>query len=385
MPPWPASDAGVPLDHVRELSDEQIATIRAWADAGGPLDVEEDSPVEPPAEPEVPLPRRDVSLPLPEPYSGEAGVEDDYRCFLLDPGFTEPTFVTGYTFEPDRLDVVHHALVYRNPGAERAKLEAADARDPGSGWSCAVGMGPGAGGALVGGWVPGQVPIDFDEGVGYRFEPGDVLVSQVHYHYEGARPTDNSVLNLEVAPPGADLIALQTRELIGPVELPCPVGTTLPLCDRNVALDDVTARFGIGGRLTAEGLHRICRTTPAQLAALSDGTTARTSCDYKVRQEGDIVDVLGHMHELGATYRMTLNPGTPEEQVLLDIPTWDFDWQLNYQPVEPVPVDRDDTIRVECTWDRRTNPTAAMRYIVFAEGTEDEMCFSTVTVRPTRP
>jgi polyisoprenoid-binding protein YceI/mono/diheme cytochrome c family protein len=385
MPPWPASDAGIPLQHVRELSEDQIATIAAWAEAGGPLDVEADSPVEAPDRAEVPLPRQDLSLPLPEPYSGESGHEDDYRCFLLDPGFTEPSHVTGYVFEADRLDVVHHALVYRNAGADRAKLEAADAADPGSGWSCAVGMGPGAGGALVAGWVPGQRPQDFGEGVGFRFEPGDVLVSQIHYHYEGARPTDNSVLHLEVAPPGADLIALQTRSLIGPVELPCPAGTTLPLCDRNVALDDVTARFGIGGRLTAEGLHRICRTTPEQLAALSDGTTARTTCDYKVRQQGDIVDVLGHMHELGATYRMTLNPGTPEEQVLLDIPTWDFAWQLNYQPVQPVAVDRDDTIRVECTWDRRVNPTAAMRYIVFAEGTEDEMCFSTITLRPRDP
>lgn len=382
MPPWPASDAGVPLQHTRGLSEDQIATIASWAEAGGPLDVDADAPVEAPDEPEVALPRADVSLPLPEPYSGESGDEDDYRCFLLDPGFTEPSYVTGYLFEADRLDVVHHALVYRNAGADRAKLEAADAADPGSGWSCAVGMGPGAGGALVAGWVPGQRPQDFGEGVGFRFEPGDVLVSQIHYHYEGARPTDNSVLHLEVAPPGTEPVALETRSLIGPVELPCPPGSTEPLCDRGAAMADVAARFGPGGPITADGLHRICRTTPEQLAAGSDGITATTTCDYRIRREGDIVDVLGHMHELGSNYRMTLNPGTPEETVLLDIPTWDFDWQLNYQPVDPVPVDRDDTIRVECTWDRRVNPTAAMRYIVFAEGTEDEMCFSTVTVRP---
>ena len=44
--------------------------------------------------------------------------------------------------------------------------------------------------------------------------------------------------------------------------------------------------------------------------------------------------IFGHMHELGTTYRMTLNPGTPDEKVLLDIPKWDFGWQLNYEPAE---------------------------------------------------
>ena len=69
-------------------------------------------------------------------------------------------------------------------------------------------------------------------------------------------------------------------------------------------------------------------------------------------------------------------------KVLLDIPVWNFNWQLNYQPVDPVPVTRGDTVRVSCSWDRRLRHDPVLRYIVFAEGTEDEMCFSTVTIRP---
>ena len=45
---------------------------------------------------------------------------------------------------------------------------------------------------------------------------------------------------------------------------------------------------------------------------------------------------VGHEHEIGKTYRMTLNPGTPEEKILLDIPRWDFNWQMNYAPVEKI-------------------------------------------------
>ena len=70
---------------------------------------------------------------------------------------------------------------------------------------------------------------------------------------------------------------------------------------------------------------------------MTDGI-AWSSCDLDVRGFGTIHSVLGHMHEIGATFRMTLNPDTPDEVVLLDIPRWDFDWQLNYEPIEEISV-----------------------------------------------
>ena len=36
-----------------------------------------------------------------------------------------------------------------------------------------------------------------------------------------------------------------------------------------------------------------------------------------------------------------------------------------------------DKVRITCTWDRSRDPNRAPRYIMFAEGTEDEMCFAT--------
>ena len=383
MPPWPASDAGVPLQHTRRLTDDQIATLRDWAAAGAPLDVPPATPVTPTPDPTVVTPRSDVKMALIEPYNGESNERDDYRCFVLDPKFTTESFVTGYTFEPDRLDVVHHALIYRAPAKALELILQADAKDAGSGWRCGSGMGPKGSEELIAGWVPGQMSRDFGDGVGYRFNPGDVLVAQVHYHYEDDRPADRSRMSLEVAPPGEPVTALHTTEYLAPVELPCPAGRTEPLCDRSAALADVAQRFGPAGAGIANGLNRLCRTTPEQVAAASDGTLARTTCDLRVRDTGDIVDVLGHMHQYGLSYRMTLHPDSEQATVLLDIPRWDFNWQLNYQPVTPVPVTAGDTVRVECSWDRSLRPTQPMRYLVFAEGTDDEMCFSTITVRPT--
>ncbi|MEZ5141739.1 MAG: hypothetical protein R2726_04360 [Acidimicrobiales bacterium] len=89
-----------------------------------------------------------------------------------------------------------------------------------------------------------------------------------------------------------------------------------------------------------------------------------------MRDDGELLSVVGHMHQIGETFRMTLNPGTPDEKVLLDIPHWDFNWQLIYAPVETINLKRGDTIRVECSWDRSKMTTPEPRYIIWAEGTE---------------
>ena len=86
----------------------------------------------------------------------------------------------------------------------------------------------------------------------------------------------------------------------------------------------------------------------------------------------------------GAGYRMTLNPDTPEERVLLDIPTWSFEWQLYYEPIEDIRIEQGDTFRFECTWDRSLVFLEEPRYITWNEGTVDEMCFSSVSVIPDR-
>ena len=189
-------------------------------------------------------------------------------------------------------------------------------------------------------------------------------------------------MTLEFAEDTTGITPLQSRSLIGPVEMPCPPGATEPLCDRDAALVDIGERFGPGGAMIANALHRICGTTPAQVAAAAEGDVASTTCDYPVRRPGEIIGVLGHMHEYGKSYRLTLNPETADEKILLDIPVWNFGWQLSYRPVDEVLVERGDTLRVECTWDRSLRPELPPRYIVFAEGTDDEMCFSTITSRP---
>ena len=117
------------------------------------------------------------------------------------------------------------------------------------------------------------------------------------------------------------------------------------------------------------------------LMADTDGV-GQSSCERSVTNPGEVVSLWGHMHEFGKSYRLTLHPGTSEELVLLDIPSWSFDWQFGYTPVEQFVLRPGDRVRVECTWDRGLSYQPEPRYITWNEGTEDEMCWTSIATVP---
>lgn len=390
MPPWLATDKGIPLQHSPVLSDDQVNTIARWASAGGQLDVDPSTPVKASVD-NYPRPRADQVLTADAPYQGSTDLTNDYRCFVLDPGITQTKVITGYEFQPDQVPVVHHALVYKLDAKQMEQVRKRDADDPGTGYECFGGVGggdipspTGAGGGteLVAGWAPGNQPALFPEGSGLVMEPGEFFVIQIHYHFAHNAPADRSRLVLQYGDKDVSSYdRIRVNTYLAPAEIPCLPDQSGPLCDRNNVIAQLQADYGPGAPLIANGLNLICGTTPQQLGVL-DGTIARASCTRRVSQRGEIISVLGHMHEIGKTFRMTLNPGTPEEKILLDIDRWDFNWQLNYAPVEKIELKRGDTIKVECSWDRSlVKPGTEPRYVTWNEGTEDEMCYSTVATR----
>jgi len=424
MPPWPASDKGVELEHPMKLSQEEIDAIGAWADAGGPLDVDAAASLRPTENPVGPTPRKDLVLERPA-YTGSMENTNDYRCFVLDPKLTEPTYMTGYTFLEDQREELHHAQVFHITKAQKANAAKVDGKDGRPGWSCYSGpglssfqlppelegksrseirawfqdhpderaklrggdgtdFGPAAPGSfsgqdgLVAGWVPGQSPVIFPKDAGIVLQPGDALVLQMHYHFDDTPTPDESTLALQLDSTDTKRKEMVVINPIGPVEIPCaPEDQEAPLCDRDAALADNVRLYGPSGAANEAGLLMLCDQTAEKLAATFDGNSASSSCDHIVPYDGVIVGALGHMHTLGKTFRLTLHPDTSEEEVLLDIPEWSFDWQMNYGFVEPIHVKAGDKIQMDCSWDRRADPNRPPKYIVFAEGTEDEMCFAT--------
>jgi len=395
MPPWPASGKGVALEHDRRLTAEEIHTIVAWAESGAPLDVDPDTTIRATRDASGPTIRHDVTMRLPEPYQGSVERADDYRCFILDPKIERESFITGFEFSPDQTALVHHATIAKVTAAGRNDVDRLDAATPGSGWGCAIGApltvstdagaplpSSGATTAQVSAWAPGQAATSYPEGTGLRVQPGDLFLIQIHYHVAHPPPPDRSSFAIQVTS-GTALDDVSTATYFAPAEIPCAADHPGPLCDRDAVLRQLGESFGATAPLLPLGILTACGRSPADFATMTDGT-AHASCTQPAGQAGEILWVMGHEHEIGASFRLTINAGRPDERVLLDIPRWSFDWQLVYRPRDKFDLRPGDTITTECSWDRSLRPEREPRYITWAEGTGDEMCMGIITTRAPR-
>jgi len=319
------------------------------------------------------------------------GGTDEYRCFVLDPGLTRDSYLTGTQFQPQNPAVVHHAIFfYLPPGKVQQALDL-DASTPGQGWTCFGGAGVGNDQVQdlnavpwLGAWAPGGKEGVAPAGTGRMLEAGSRIVLQVHYNLlnltQAPSLTDQSGVRLRLAPTTKPLKPLETLLLPAPVELPCPAGQTGPLCQRSAAVLDVMQRFGPDAGQMVAGLQMFCGDGSGQPRP---GPTQ--SCTWPVRQAEVIRGIAGHMHLLGRSIRVVLNPGTPSARTLLDVPVYNFDNQNAHWLSKPVAVKPGDRLQVTCTHDatlRQQLPqlrSLPPRYVVWGEGTSDEMCLAVVS------
>jgi hypothetical protein len=373
------------------------------AAAGGNVDFHNLHASEPPPEP-LRAGERFIYVGMPRPYTPVPpnGGTDEYRCFLIDPQFAQRTFVTGSQFLPQNADIVHHAIFFRVDPGEVAQARQLDAGDPDDGWTCFGGPGVGGGGGggragnsaasqLGGGswiaaWAPGGKETLLGARTGYDMQPGSQIVMQVHYNLLAtggkAGGADQSGMRLRVVDGSANLRPLSTSLIPAPVELPCPAGVTGDLCDRNKSVLDVWHRFGQEAAATVSGLNLLCNSGHDPVP----GPTQH--CDIRVRQAGVVYAVAGHMHLLGHSVKVELNPGTAQARTLLDVPTYNFDDQSARVLATPVTVKPGDTYRVTCTHDAALRTQLPQlkplppRYVVWGDGTADEMCLGIVIWAP---
>ena len=416
MPPWLPSDLSPEYVHDWSLSDAEKAAIAEWAGSGGGLDVRAETPLVARVQAIVPVEEDQKIGPRDGLYTGYSRPEgepvknDDYRCQVHEVADPEGdgTWLKGFEFRPDRVEVVHHAIVYRVPAEAAAeveariaaedRIEAAQGLSDEPGWTCFGLSGLNTGGVYsIQGWAPGQSPTIYPDGYGIYLWPGDMIVNQIHYHYDHETPPDGSWIILDTATDSevaAGMTHITGDSYLTPAEVPCTpaeaevaaertasIDGYVNLCVRSNVLEEIAEKYDAFAPLIPDLLLLQCRGTVDDYDDL-DGSVGYSSCDLPARDTGTIHTVLGHMHEFGAAYRMTLHPDTPDERILLDIPVWDFEWQLNYEPVEDIRIERGDTVRFECWWDRTLKHMPEPRYITWNEGTVDEMCFSSIAVLP---
>jgi hypothetical protein len=395
MPPWPPGQSSPAYvgQETRILSADQRASILAWVRGGAKID----GPARKPAAqrgPEVRTGETLLDLKMPTAYTPSAprGVTDDYHCFLLDPKASHDGFVTSARIDPGQPKIVHHVILFRVPASQVADAKRLDAGDSGTGWSCFGGTGLPAGDGTgiadslnnanwIAAWAPGWGGNRLPEGTGVPLPAGSRIVMQVHYNLLNGRAPDRSRALLTVAPASSGLTPLQTVLLPGPVELACAKSEHGRLCSRNEALFDLTRKYGTSAAFVPAGLLILCRGSAANPVASPVST-----CDRRITGPTTIYVAAGHMHLLGASIKLELNPGTPQAKVLLDIPRWDFHWQNAYTLATPVRAKAGDVVRVTCRHDvtKRTHGGHGVpktpRYVLWGEGTTEEMCLGILQV-----
>ncbi|MCY1060764.1 hypothetical protein [Nannocystis sp. SCPEA4] len=319
MPPSNLDNSGTCNTYVdaRWLGEADIAAIASWAQAGAPAGSPPDDPPESP--PAWALDRVDLTLAMPEPYTPDETLDDDYRCFVLDPGLTEDAFVTGFEVRLGHSGMVHHMTLFALDSAEDEAFAAElDADEDGPGYTCfgdtivesrwLVGAGPSDPGALM------------PAGTGLFMGAGRKTVLQMHYNrVHGTFPDQTAVdLKLEASVPHEAFVEqVDATDLELPPGLPEVVETDLMKLDADLTL------WG----------------------------------------------VWPHMHTLGTKLRVTAErPGS--ETCLAQVNHYQFHWQRFAFYEEPIHVRDGDTLRITCTYD--TTSTDATTH--WGTGTADEMC-----------
>ncbi|MBX7074598.1 MAG: redoxin domain-containing protein [Pirellulales bacterium] len=298
MPPWHASPKYGKFKNDRHMSDEEKALIDQWLAAGAPEGDPSDLPAPREYSEEWMMPEPDLVVYMDdEPYTVPAEGVVEYQYFTVDPGFTEDKWVSASECKPGSRSVVHHIFVFvQPPGAdgeeamggeelEKQREERHRARQRGEG---GIGLGSGST-KLICGTAPGVPPFVNPEGMCFFIPKGSKLIFQMHYTPNGSETLDRSCVGLKFADP---------KDVRAEIEM------------------DMAINFAF------------------QIPAGADNHPVEST--HKFDRATEILSLTPHMHLRGKSFRYDLVYADGTRKTLMEVPRYDFNWQITYQLAEPV-------------------------------------------------
>lgn len=336
MPPWGMDASCREVPGSKWLSDEAIATFRAWREGGFVMGEEADyvAPPPPPPSPAEALGTPDVSMRL-AAYEPATDGPDDYRCLLLGDVHPEELYLRGVRTTPSNLQIAHHVILFAIPPSGLAALAEKDAAEPGPGYTCFGDSGL-DNATTVGGWAPGRDGTFLPDGVAQRVPAGSQFVVQMHYNTSSVPKddpgTDETLVELWTLPEG---------------EVPPQVMVVYPVV--NLGLE-----------------------VPA-----GESNWVETAAQ-RIPVRGTLVGTTPHMHQQGLSLETTLIRPDGEEQCLSRVPEWHFGWQNSYgTPADGgIPITIEDRVEISCAYDNSDRDAP----LSWGEGTGDEMCLDYVGI-----
>jgi hypothetical protein len=326
MPPWYADPKYGHFQNERRLSDADVQALVNWADGGAPEGDAKDKPA--PVEfTEGWNIKPDMVIAMPNAFHVPASGIVEYQYIVVPTNFDKDTWVTAAEVRPGNRAVMHHVIVYvRPPGSnflkaaqpgipfvplqpQRDENGAAIRRlppPPAPGAAPATPPqlqgDPMAGVELLTAYVPGLREQRFDATVADAAKlipAGSDLIFQLHYTTKGKAADDQTKVGLKLAagPPKYRVLTANATQ-------------------RNFEIPPNDPNY--------ESRSAVIVNTPAQLVWL-----------------------LPHMHVRGKDFLYQVVYPTGETETLLNVPKYDFNWQLGYEEAKPILLPKGT--RIECT------------------------------------
>lgn len=316
MPPWfaaPAHGGANPWANDRTLPPEDKADLLAWLDGGKKEGDRADAPLPRSFPKDWEIGKPDAIIQIPNPIAVKATGKMPYQNVFVETGFTEDTWVRAIEVRPSARDVVHHVLVFV---VTADKLETAKKRRRDE-----------QGGNFFAVYVPGNNVLTFPDGFAKLIPAGASLHFQIHYTPKGTAAQDQTRIGLAFA-------------------------KTPPKHEVRVAA--ISAKLQI---------------PPGDANYQANGT-------IPVPFDAKILSFMPHMHVRGKAYRYEIEMPDRTRKTLLEVPHYDFNWQLQYRLAEPVDAPTGSRLLGTAWYDNSANNPAnpdPTREVRWGEQTDDEM------------
>lgn len=309
MPPWFADPHYGKFRNDRRLTETQIATVTTWVNAGSPKGDDKDMP---------PLPSftegwsfnrpPDLIIEMPLEVKVQAKGVLDLQNYYVKVPFTEETFVEAVELRPGNRRVVHHSIVNiaEIPEALEPKALLTGEKHGRILWKL-IGQAPGKG-------AESHWP-----GVAKRIMPGTYFEFNMHYTPTGKEETDRTKMGIwfskekihhEVITTLAASEIYREGKLIARADLP-----NIPANDDNWPIVGV----------------------------------------MRVPDDITIYSLSPHMHFRGKDMQYSVKYPDGRDEVLLNVPKYNYEWQLNYEFASPPKIPAGSVITVRAHYDNSPN------------------------------
>ena len=321
MPPWFADPKYGHWANDRSLSQSEINTLTAWADGGALEGDAKDKPAPVQWVDGWNIPKPDLVVEMPVEYEVPAKGTVEYTYIIVPTGFTKDTWVEQMEMRPGNRAVVHHANIYirrsNSPWLRQYPVGVPFVPDEQKSSSSA---GAPLADENVAGYVPGKQTVILSPGKAKLIPAGADIVFQMHYTANGTATKDRTKFGMVLAK-----------------QQPSMRVARIYTANNTFVIPPGASDFKVESSTT-------------------------------LQQETTLVSLKPHMHLRGKSMEFRAVYPNGEKEVLLNVPNYDFNWQLEFMLAEPKTLPKGTRLEMSASFDNSPNnksnpdPTKPVRW-----------------------